>query len=118
MSFTQLAPLINTLGLLVLAAAIWFTQWRSGSSQVSAQVISNYEQLTKQQKDQIEAYKGDMEKLRSTLTDSEKNFIERISKLEGQVLEKEKRAKDLELLVVNRNPELERLRSSHTLIPP
>jgi chromosome segregation ATPase len=95
----------------VIILAIVFTNWRTGAKQVSTEVLANYEKLDKQQKEQIDAYKKDIAEIRATMRATEMTFIEKISKLEGQLSEKDKRVKDLELIVTNRNPDLEKILS-------
>ena len=109
MTLQQIQPFITAAGFVVLAAAIWWSQWRSGAKQVGAEVIANYERLDRQQKDQIDAYKRDIEEIKASMRQTEKSFIEKIAKLEGAVGEKDRQLEILNKVLANRNPELEKI---------
>jgi hypothetical protein len=109
MAFIEYAPLINTAGLIVLAFAMVFTQWKAGAAKVSTEVIANYAALDKQQKEQISHYEQEFGKLKAEMANMEKGLIAKISKLEGALGEKENQLKMLNEILANRNPELEKV---------
>jgi hypothetical protein len=108
-SISQYLPIINVLGFIALGTAIFYTQFKSGAKQVSSEVITNYKALDDQKTQQIEALKQDVEEIRANMRSSEKGFIERIAKLEGQLKEKDNQLKMVHQILANRNPELEQV---------
>jgi peptidoglycan hydrolase CwlO-like protein len=114
MSFTNFTAMIQTFGLVVLAAAFWYGQWRSGSKQISSEVVGNYERLDKQQKEQIASkdaqiaqYQKDVTEIKSAMNRMKEDFANQIGKLQGQLDSKDKQIDGLQKTILNRNPELE-----------
>lgn len=107
MDISNFIPIINTIGFVVLAAAIWFAQWRSGSKEISSEVRENYKTLDEQKSLQLEELKKAIEEIKASMRATEKGFIERIAKLEGQLKEKNNQIDSLNRILANRNPELE-----------
>lgn len=102
MSASDITPFINTAGVVFLAVAIFFTQWRAGSKQVSAEVMDNYEKLVSQLRDELTTVKTEM-------VNMEKGLIAKIAKLEGALEEKERQLATMAEILANRNPELEKV---------
>jgi uncharacterized coiled-coil protein SlyX len=106
-NFSQYLPIINVFGFIALGVAVWYTQFKTGSNQISGEVITNYKALDEQKNNQLNSLQKDIEEIKATMRAMEKGFIERIAKLEGQLKEKNNQIDSLNLILANRNPELE-----------
>lgn len=116
MTWPAITPFLNTVGLIVLAAAIVFNNWRTGSKQVSSEVISNYNVLDIQQKEQIAEKdrqivqsQKDIAEIKTAMGRMKEEFANELGKLQGQLTSKDKQIADLQSTILNRNPELEKL---------
>src|SRR5688572_5572467 len=109
MDLSNITPIINTIGFTVLAVAIWYTQFKTGSSKVSSEVMGNYERLDEQKTQRIKDLEQAVEEIKATMRLTEKTFIERIAKLEGQLKEKNNQLDAVNKILANRNPELEQV---------
>jgi hypothetical protein len=78
----------------------------SNKNNVSSTVIDNYKTLDAQKTQQIKDLNTAVEEIKATMRATEKGFIERIAKLEGQLKEKDNQIVALNKLLVER-PELE-----------
>jgi uncharacterized coiled-coil protein SlyX len=105
--FKEYLPIINVFGFIALGVAVWYTQFKTGSNQISGEVITNYKALDEQKNNQLNSLQKDIEEIKATMRAMEKGFIERIAKLEGQLKEKNNQIDSLNLILANRNPELE-----------
>ena len=106
MDFT---PNINTLSILVLAAAILYSQWRTGAKQVGAEVIANYKALVEQKNEHLNQTKQELATFKTEMANMEKGLIAKIAKMEGALGEKDKQLEMLNKILANRNPELEKV---------
>ncbi len=98
-------PLINIAGFIVLAAATFFYNAKTGKGKIGDEVLDLYQK-------QIEALKEDV--LRGREVNHEvKNQITtltlRLGQLEGQLKEKDLRINELMAIIENRSPELENI---------
>ncbi len=92
---------------LIVVAFLGFKEWKSGSKKISQEVITNYETLNKQQKDNIEECRGNLVGATKSMHEMENRFVGRISKLEGIVQEKDKSIALLMQTLGNRDPKLQ-----------
>jgi hypothetical protein len=109
MNITSILPYLNSLGLLGLAAAIFYTQFSTGARQVNSEVLANYKALDEQKTQQISNYEKDIAEIKNAMRTMEKDFIERIAKMEGQLKEKNSQIDSLNVILANRNPDLEKI---------
>ncbi len=108
-SFSQYLPLINSLVIAIGGVAVVLIYIFSNRNNISNTVIDNYKTLDDQKTRQIEDLKKAVEEIKATMRAIEKNFIERIAKLEGQLKEKDRQIRDLNEILSNRNPKLEKI---------
>ena len=108
------SEIISAVTLIGVAAAVLYTTFKREDKGVSAEVISNYEKLDQQQKDQIAKYEHDHGALKTQMENMEKGLIAKIAKLEGQLQEKNRQLdqqnrllEEKNAIIANRNPELE-----------
>lgn len=102
-TFSQLVPVMNFAGMLILGGVIVFIQWRQGTTkasqdglQVSSEVINAYKEQVAQLKEQLENYRKEMSILST-----------KVGELTGMLGEREKQNNQLREILTNRNPEME-----------
>ena len=92
---------------IVVSALLGWREFRSGSSKISTEVISNYKTLDDQQKANIQECRDNLVGATKAMHDMETKFVDRISNLEGVVSEKDKQLQNVTQILANRNPKLE-----------
>ena len=95
-------PILNILGLIALAFSIVYTQIRSGSRQVSSEVMSNYQTLDDQQKVIIQKQQTDSAGMQARL----KSLENELAELRGSLKTKDEQIQEMNLRLRNMNPEL------------
>ncbi len=108
-NLSQYLPLINSIVIALGGITVVLIYIFSNRNNVSKTVIDNYKTLDDQKTRQIEDLKKDVQEIKATMRVIEKGFIERISKLEGQLKEKDNQIRTLNEILSNRNPELEKI---------
>lgn len=100
----DISPFLTLIAIVGLAAGNFFTNFKTGGSNVSKEVIANYKELQAQLKDEIAAVRKQRE-------DQERHFNEQINTLTGQLgqmkgklEEKEKQIEILQGVDLSKNP--------------
>jgi uncharacterized coiled-coil protein SlyX len=109
MTFTELLPIINSSIIAIGGLTVVVIYIYSNKNNVSSTVISNYKTLDEQKTQQISELQKAIEEIKANMRATEKGFIERIAKLEGQLKEKNNQIEALNQILANRNPELEKV---------
>ena len=95
MNLSEYLPLLNILGFIFLGIGFLYVQLRVGGKGVAKEVIDNY----RTRQDQLEAQLG--------RTNRELQDLKlEIARMNGQVIEKDKKIEELTTIFQNRNPEL------------
>jgi len=94
---------------ILVAVLLGYREYKSGSNKISAEVITNYATLDRQQKEYIERCDNNLIGATATMNSMKIEFTDRIANLEGVVGEKDKQLKNLTEILANRNPELEKV---------
>lgn len=99
----------TAIGTIAIAGFLAIKELRAGSKKITSEVITNYEILDKQQKDNIQECRANLVGATKSMHELELRTNERIATLEGVVGEKDKQLQTLNQIVSNRNPELEKI---------
>lgn len=107
MDINQLIPIASAVSTFALIGFLAFRESRSGSHEITREVITNYKTLDEQQKANIQECRDNLVGATKSMHELELRTNERIANLEGVVSEKDKQLQTLNSIVSNRSPELE-----------
>lgn len=94
MEGTELIPIINIVGFLVLLGATTFFQWRQGESKVSTDVIVTYRERVEQLVDENKLIREELLRMKAE-----------VAELRGMLSEKDRKLEEYVQILTGRDPE-------------
>lgn len=108
MTLQDSLPILNVIAIVAVGVAIFYNSFRSGAKTINSEVMENYKELDRQQKDHITALSLEITKIKEEMRVIEKKFITEIATLNGKLIEKDRQLSSFQVIA---DPKLQELLS-------